>query len=153
MALFLFAVFLFNFGIVARSNPSLDDSLRRTSGCATWRTSPARPISPKNTVSAGSGTVLSALINAAATAKSAAGSLMRIPPAMFRKISCDESDIPHRVSRTATIMARRLLSHPKTERRGDARDDGATRACTSTSSGRVPSNAARTALPAASSCR
>ena len=66
------------------AKPSFAASLRRASAWATGRTRPDRPISPKTTVSAGTGVSVSAETSAAATARSAAGSLMRRPPATFR---------------------------------------------------------------------
>lgn len=79
--------FCLSAGMVALVKPSLADSFKRRSVLATCRTSPARPISPKKMVSAGRGWLDRALINAAATARSAAGSLILMPPAMFRNIS------------------------------------------------------------------
>ena len=52
--------------------------------CATGRTAPESEISPKYTASAGSGALASEETSAAATARSAAGSLMRRPPATLR---------------------------------------------------------------------
>src|SRR6185437_6003398 len=71
-------------GTSAVVKPSLPASLRRASACPTGRTSPERPISPKITVSAGTGRRLKAETSAAATARSAAGSAMRKPPATLR---------------------------------------------------------------------
>src|SRR5260221_195233 len=71
-------------GTSAAVKPSLPASLRRASAWPTGRTSPDRPISPKITVSAGIGRKLSADTSAAATARSAAGSAMRKPPATLR---------------------------------------------------------------------
>ena len=50
----------------------------------TGRTSPPRPISPNTTMSAGTGSSDRDDTTAAATARSAAGSPMRKPPATFR---------------------------------------------------------------------
>ena len=71
-------------GTIAPLNPSFEASLRRTLLWLTGRTSPERPISPNTTTSAGTGTPVIDDTNAAATAKSAAGSLIRNPPATFR---------------------------------------------------------------------
>ena len=56
--------------------------------------------------------------------------------------------MPTRFSSTARIRLTRLVSTPATVRRGLVRYDGATSACTSTSSGRDPSTVAVTADPA-----
>ena len=86
-------------------------------------------------------------IKAAATAKSAAGSEIRNPPAIFKYTSCPPKLMPQRDSKTANTMDNRLLSHPTTLRRGDANDDGATKAWTSTNNGRDPSIPAKTTDP------
>jgi hypothetical protein len=71
-------------GALLAAKPSFAASLSRASACPTWRISPERPISPNTTVSAGTGSKLKAESSAAATARSAAGSLMRKPPATLR---------------------------------------------------------------------
>src|SRR5262249_60768716 len=71
-------------GIQAVPKPSLAASLRRASVWPTGRTSPERAISPKTTVSAGTGVSVNAETRAAATARSAAGSTIRSPPATLR---------------------------------------------------------------------
>ena len=67
-----------------RSKPSFCASFSRASACATWRTSPDRPTSPKNTMPGSVGRSVAAEARAAATARSAAGSVMRRPPATLR---------------------------------------------------------------------
>ena len=71
-------------GAMARVKPSLAASFKRTSGWLTGRTSPDRLISPKQAVPSGIGLSLIEDISAAATARSAAGSPMRRPPATLR---------------------------------------------------------------------
>src|SRR5271169_6054857 len=71
-------------GTHAWAKPSLAASLSRASLWPTGRTSPDSAISPKTTVSAGTGVSRSAETSAAATARSAAGSAIRKPPAMLR---------------------------------------------------------------------
>jgi 4-hydroxyacetophenone monooxygenase len=71
-------------GTMAQSNPSLVASLRRASIWLTARTSPARPTSPNTTVAGATAVSNAEEIRAAATARSAAGSLIRRPPATFR---------------------------------------------------------------------
>ena len=53
--------------------------------------------------------VVTELIRAAATAISAAGSLILKPPATFKKISRPDNGTPQRASRTAVSMARRPI--------------------------------------------
>ena len=71
-------------GANAVRKPSLAASFRRASRWPTARTSPPSPISPNTTMSAGTGVSASDEISAAATARSAAGSAMRRPPATLR---------------------------------------------------------------------
>ena len=71
-------------GMIALLNPSLYASFKRELGWLTALISPDRPISPKMTVSAGSGLLVIDEITAMATAKSAAGSEIFKPPAMFK---------------------------------------------------------------------
>src|SRR3954453_6731355 len=71
-------------GTQACVKPSLAASLSLISACATGRTRPDSAISPNTTMSGGTGISVSAETSAAATARSAAGSTMRNPPAMFR---------------------------------------------------------------------
>src|SRR5262249_32152068 len=68
-------------GMIAAPKPSLAASFSRLSIWLTGRTSPDNPISPKITVSAGTGQSLSEDSKAAATARSAAGSCTLRPPA------------------------------------------------------------------------
>ena len=126
-------------GAQAASKPSFAASLSRKPAWLTDRTSPASPISPNITVSAESGWSSAADIRAAATARSAAGSPMRRPPATLRYTSCPARPMPQRDSRTASTIARRPESQPITARRGVPNADGATSACISTKTGRVPS--------------
>ena len=62
-------------------------------------------------------------------------------------MSLAPTDRPQRASSTAVIIASRVASQPTTARRGVPSGDGATSACTSTSTGRVPSMPANTAAP------
>jgi hypothetical protein len=71
-------------GVKALAKPSFCASLSRKSVRPTARTSPESATSPKATVSRGKGASASAEISAAATARSAAGSVMRKPPATER---------------------------------------------------------------------
>ena len=57
----------------------------------------------------------------------------------------------HRASSTASTWARRFWFQPTTARLGEK--EGATRACISTSSGRLPSRPAKTAAPDTASSR
>ena len=110
-------------GMMARPKPSLAASFNRASARATARTSPDRPISPKTTVSGGTGTPLTDDTRAAATARSAAGSPIFSPPATFRYTSRLPSARPHRASSTAMIIASRPESQPRTARLGVPRDE------------------------------
>ena len=141
-------IFLLNFGINPCSNPNFVASLSRVSACGTWRNSADKATSPKNTARAGRGFALTEDTSAAATARSAAGSAIRKPPATFKKISRPDNGTPHLASRTAVSIASRPESQPTTFRRGLAREEGATSASISTSRGRVPSSPANTAVPA-----
>jgi len=71
-------------GANACSKPSFAASLRRNPASETGRTSPDREISPKAMLVAGTGCSDNAETRAAATARSAAGSDKRYPPAMLR---------------------------------------------------------------------
>ena len=113
---------------MARVKPSLAASFSRDSLCPTARTSADKPISPKTTVSAGAATPVSEEIKAAATAKSAAGSLIFRPPATFKNTSRPANSRPQRASSTAVTMAKRPVSQPITARRGVPNGDGATNA-------------------------
>src|SRR5690606_15062984 len=103
-------------GRMARLKPSFAASLMRLSIWLTGRTSPDSPSSPKTTVPAGNGWLVREEMTAAATARSAAGSLMRRPPATFRYTSRPASARPHRASSTASTMGRRPASQPTTAR-------------------------------------
>ena len=113
--------------MMARLKPNLAASLSRASTRDTALTSPESPISPKTTVSGGTGTPLTDDIRAAATARSAAGSPIFRPPTTFRYTSNPASARPERDSSTARIMARRPVSQPTTARRGVPRAEGAVR--------------------------
>ena len=65
---------------------------------------------------------------AAASARSAAGSVMRMPPATFRKTSSPVKGMPQRASSTARMVDSRPESSPTTVRRGVPRGLGATSA-------------------------
>jgi hypothetical protein len=72
------------FGTSALRKPSFAASRSRASRWLTGRTSPPSPISPNTTMSPGTCSSASDDTTAAATARSAAGSLIRRPPATFR---------------------------------------------------------------------
>ena len=84
---------------------------------------------------------------ARATARSAAGSSMRIPPAIVTKMSLVDKGSRAWRARTAMIIARRLRSKPFVTRRGMASSLRLTSAWTSTRKQRVPSTATWTAAP------
>ena len=96
-----------------------------------------------------SGIPFAALASASAIARSAPGSSTRTPPASDTKTSLEPSASPPWRESTARMSASRLRSTPFATRRGGTSSVGATSACTSTSSGRVPSIAARTTEPGA----
>src|SRR5262249_51241995 len=68
-------------GTIARRKPRRSASVRRRAAAGTCRTSPPRPTSPIATVSGASAASTRAPAIASATARSAAGSAMRTPPA------------------------------------------------------------------------
>src|SRR3954449_2677032 len=72
---------------------------------------------------------------------------MRKPPATLRYTSWPDSFTPQWDSSTASTIESRLGSQPTTARRGVPSEVGATSACNSTSTGRVPSIPANTAVP------
>ena len=74
-------------GRVKLSKPNLKASLILNSGWVTFLISPDRPISPKKTRVSSIAIFFTEEIIAAATAKSAAGSKIFIPPTIFKKIS------------------------------------------------------------------
>ncbi len=96
-----------------------------------------------------SGTPRLALATASATARSHPGSSTRTPPTTFTNTSAPPVRTRPCRPRIASTSAKRLRSMPDTTRRGCSSSDGATSACTSTSSGREPSIAASTTLPGA----
>ena len=115
-------------GATAVSKPSLAASFNRCGVRGTGRTSPVSPISPNSTVSAGTGCLEIEDTSAAATARSAAGSLSRRPPATLRNTSWLAKLMPLRLSSTASTMASRPLSQPTTVRRGVPSGEGLTSA-------------------------
>ena len=140
-------------GASARAKPSFAASFNRASPCVTGRTSPDNPISPKATARRGAGVSVSEETSAAATARSAAGSATRKPPATLRYTSLPPRARPQRASSTARIIASRAESHPTTARRGVDSGEGAISASISTRSGRVPSTPANTEAPLTGSSR
>src|SRR5947209_1045201 len=72
---------------------------------------------------------------------------MRKPPATFKYTSWPESLTPQWASSTASTTESRLGSQPTTARLGVPSEVGATSACNSTNTGRVPSMPANTAVP------
>ena len=76
---------------------------------------------------------------ASSTARSAAGSAMRTPPTALTNTSWSKAAMPAWRCSTASSIARRLRSSPTERRRGFGTCAVSTSACTSTSSGRVPS--------------
>src|SRR5437016_1108437 len=79
-------------------------------------------------------------------AKSAAGSPIRTPPTALTNTSCPAVSTPPWRCRTASRSASRWGSKPTATRLASAPCTGSTKACTSTSKGREPSNAARCRL-------
>ena len=67
-------------------------------------------------------------IIAAATARSAAGSKILMPPAIFKKISILDKCILHLDSKTALIIDNLAVSQPTIVLRGEAREEGITKA-------------------------
>src|SRR3546814_13242003 len=74
-----------SFGAMAAEYPSLEDSFRRRFICAIGRTSPESASSPKMTASVETGFSAKADTRAAATARSAPGSLRLYPPETLRR--------------------------------------------------------------------
>src|ERR1700712_1715880 len=72
---------------------------------------------------------------------------MRKPPATLRYTSWPDNFTPQGAASTASTIDNRLGSQPTTARRGVPSEVGATSACNSTSTGRVPSMPANTAVP------
>mmetsp|Transcript_6031 Transcript_6031/g.24077 ORF Transcript_6031/g.24077 Transcript_6031/m.24077 type:complete len:313 (-) Transcript_6031:3500-4438(-) len=133
-------------GTTATLKPSLAASFSRSWPRGAGRTSPARPISPKAMKPLGSGRPRSELWMASSTARSAAGSLMRTPPTALTNTSWSPVATPACRCSTASSMASRSRSRPTDKRRG-LTPPLSTRACSSTSSGRVPSSVTSTQLP------
>ena len=96
---------------------------------------------------AGPGSPWCAEASASASARSAPGSIAVTPPAITVCTSCLANGMCTCCCSTATTRASRPLSRPCAERRGAGSDDGATSACTSTSSGRCPSSTGATTEP------
>ncbi len=99
-------------------------------------------------MSGGSATSRVAEATARARARSAAGSSTRMPPTVAVNTSLSPIRTRPRRSSTASTMATRAASSPLTARRGAGRLVGATSACSSPSSGRLPSTTTVTAVPA-----
>lgn len=134
------------------AKPTRDASRTRRSRWGTSRTSPARPTSPIHAVSEATARSVSDDATATHTARSAAGSLMRTPPAAETNTSQRPTGRPRSLSSTPLRTVTRLGSSPLTERRGRGAsppppDARVTSACTSVSSGRRPSTAGTTADP------
>jgi diguanylate cyclase (GGDEF)-like protein len=103
------------------------------------RPGPARPTAK---VPDGHGRLMWALAIARATARSIAGSTTLTPPATFTKTSSAARRRPQRFSSTAMIMPTRSELTPLTLRRAAPMTLPAVRACTSSSSTRLPCMAA-----------
>ena len=136
-------------GRTQRRNPCRPASRTRASARLTERTSPVSPTSPQHTTSSGRGRPRTLDATAATTARSAAGSATRRPPATFRNTSWSYSCMRHRFSRTASSNATLPGSAPMAVRRGMASPERDTKAWISTSTGRLPSSVASTAEPGA----
>ena len=137
------------FGTMADLKPSFCASRNRGTICPGMRNSPAKPISPISTASARTGTSFHEEAIAAATAKSAAGSSIWMPPTTLTKISCSASLSPTRRVSTAVINSRRLKSTPLGVRRALPNCVGEVSPWISTKIGRVPSIVTAMAEPAA----
>ena len=133
-------------GTTATLKPSLAASRKRSWPRGAGRTSPARPTSPKAKKPRGKARPRSELVMASSTARSAAGSAMRTPPTALTKTSWSPQATPAWRCSTASSMARRSRSRPTDRRRGLG-PPLSTSACTSTSSGRVPSSVTSTHEP------
>ncbi len=139
-------------GTIANSRPRRAASASRRSGCVTGRSRPVSAISP-NAHTGPSATPRAAEASASATARSAAGSSTRTPPATLTKTSCWPSARPLWRASTASSSDSRLRSNPLASRRGMASSLGATSACMSIVSGRVPSMATKVHEPGRSRSR
>ncbi len=113
------------------------------------RNSPDKPTSPIKTVSARTGWSLYEEAIAVATAKSAAGSLIRSPLTTLVITSWFPRFTPSRRVSTAAMISRRLKSIPFAVRRGLPKLVGVVSPWTSTNSGRVPSIVTAIAEPGA----
>src|SRR3569833_3360660 len=137
-------------GMIARLNPCFAASRRRSSPPCTGRISPASPISPNTTSSAGNG-LLRRLDNAASTvASSAPVSVTRTPPTTFTNTTKTNKTTPTKQNNTTNNNKNQKRTRPTDTRRGFEIWLSATRACTTTSSGRVPSRVTITTLPGTS---
>ena len=134
---------------MARRKPRRSASASRRGAWGTWRISPPRPISPMTIVSASTAQSLRAPAIANATARSAAGSETRTPPATLAYTSWLARPTPARCCSTATSIDSRFPSKAWATRRGIGAPVGTTSDCTSTHSGRVPSITAATTEPVA----
>src|SRR6185312_14776324 len=137
----------FAFGTMARRKPWWAASFRRSSPFGTGRISPDNPTSPKVTMCSGNGRSRKLDSTASSTGRSAAVSCTRMPPTTLTNTSWSYAATPPCRCSTASSMARRFCSSPRVTRRGLPSEDWSTSACTSTSSGRVPSRVTITALP------
>ena len=140
-------------GSTQRLKPSRSASASRRSNCETDRNSPDSPISPSATRSPGTGLSRCDDAIASASDRSAAGSRTRRPPTTDAITSCEASGRPTRRLSTAETSTRRFTSSPLAVRRGAGVTVGLVSACTSTSSGRLPSSVGTIAEPTASPAR
>ncbi len=138
-------------GTIILRNPNLSASAMRCTIRLTGRTSPLNPTSPAKQMSLGM--PVSTLLDktAAITLRSMAGSVTRMPPAMFRNTSRWGNLKPTRFSSTARSIFSRRKSNPVAERCGVPYAAVLTNACVSISSGRTPSMEQATATPLSSS--
>ena len=134
-------------GTIARLKPCVAASFRRSSPFGTGRISPDRPTSPNAIVLSASGRSRSDDSTASSTGRSAAVSCTRMPPTTLTNTSWSP------ITDAAVAMQHRqqhrqaVPSRPTATRRGLDSGDASTSACTSTSSGRVPSRVTITQLP------
>ena len=121
---------------------------QRRSARTAARSRPERATSPATTVAGRTGRSRRLDASATATARSAAGSSIRRPPATLTYTSWLAGFRPAWRARTAMSISTRFTSIPVVARRGDPYPAGAHRARISTASGRVPSSAIVIAAPA-----
>ena len=140
-------------GTSAWVNPSRAASASRRAVPVTRRISPASPTSPMATRPVASGSLFVDPATARATARSVAGSVSRTPPTVAAYTSQAATAIEARRCRTASTIASRPLSRPLVVRRGLVSTDGIARACTSATSGRLPSIVTVTQVPGTASRR